>query len=97
MIIQGNELETVRNRKDYKIGPMQDALKHFVMFYTTPENPFGPHKHDGAEFWYIIEGEGVVVLDGEEHAVQADDLIYLAPWSHHGLRTESRVRWICMG
>jgi mannose-6-phosphate isomerase-like protein (cupin superfamily) len=47
--------------------------------------------------WFILEGEALISLDGEEHRVFAGDLIELEPWSDHGLRTETEVRWICMG
>lgn len=97
MIIKGSSIEGVNHRRDYRVGRLQDQIRHFVVFTTTPRNPFGPHKHAGLEFWYILEGEAVVTLDGEEHAVEAGDLVFLAPWTEHGLRTETSARWICLG
>ena len=70
---------------------------HFVIRTTRPQNPFLPHKHEGTEMWFILEGEAILSLDGQDHPVAAGDLIQLKPWSEHGLRTESHVRWICMG
>ena len=97
MIIRGSSLKEVNHRRDYRVREVQDKLRHFVVFTTTPDNPFGPHKHDGFEFWYILEGEAVVTLDGEGHPVEGGDLIYLAPWSEHGLSTETSTRWMCLG
>ena len=85
------------NRLDYPVETVQDQLKHFVIWTTTPDRPFGPHKHDGAEFWYILDGEATVHLDGDEYSVGPGDLVYLAPYSYHGLSSTSRCRWICLG
>lgn len=97
MIIKGSCLKPTRNRLDYHIAEIQEQLKHFVVWTTTPENPFKPHKHEGAEFWYILEGEAIVILDGQDYPVEAGDLVYLAPWSEHGLRATTSARWICLG
>ena len=114
MIVKGASLQETHHRLDYGIKRLQDNLKHFVIWSTRPENPFGPHKHPGWEFlptllaipivgrqswqnWYILEGEGVVSLDGETYPVEPGDLVYLPPESEHGLRTTTSVRWICLG
>lgn len=97
MIIKGNSIEEINHRKDYKVRGLQDQIRHFVVFTTTPDNPFRPHKHAGLEFWHILEGEAVVTLDGEDYAVEAGDLVFLAPWTEHGLRTGKSTRWICLG
>ena len=97
MIVKGASLQETHHRLDYGIKRLQDNLKHFVIWSTRPENPFGPHKHPGWELWYILEGEGVVSLDGETCPVETGDLVYLPPESEHGLRTTTSVRWICLG
>jgi len=55
------------------------------------------HKHAVPELWFIIDGEALVTLDGVEHPVESGDLIVIDPWVEHGLRTESRATWICLG
>ena len=97
MIIKGASLQETHHRLDYGIKRLQDNLKHFVIWSTRPENPFGPHKHPGWELWYVLEGEGVVSLDGETCPVETGDLVYLPPESEHGLRTTTSVRRICLG
>jgi mannose-6-phosphate isomerase-like protein (cupin superfamily) len=102
MIVRGSELSEECGRKPYPIASGATAGWgetgwHFVIRTTTPSNPFGPHKHEGTEMWFILEGKAILSLDGQEHPVAAGDLIQLKPWSKHGLRTASRVRWICMG
>jgi mannose-6-phosphate isomerase-like protein (cupin superfamily) len=102
MIVRGHDLPEENGRKPYPIAPgatagWGDPGWHFVIRTTTPDNPFGPHKHEGTEMWFILKGEAIVSLDGEDHPVTAGDLIQLEPWSEHGLRTEGQVRWVCMG
>ena len=97
MIIRGSELPAPRGRKDYGIGRYQDEVKHFVEWLTAPESPFGPHKHERLEFWYILEGEAIVALEGQESRLAPGDLVVIAPWVDHGLRSESATRWICFG
>ena len=102
MIIRGVHLSEKEGRKPYPVPRGATAGWdhpgwHFVIRTTTPENPFKPHKHEGNEMWFILEGEALLSLDRIESPVTAGDLIVLEPWSEHGLRTETWVRWICMG
>ena len=99
MITKGKSLPVQREagRKPYPLASQEVVIKHFVVRVTTPDNPFIPHKHDQRELWFILEGDATVSLNGEEHPVEAGDLIELAPWVEHGLRTESQVTWICLG
>ena len=102
MIIRSSSLPEENGRKPYPVPPgsttgWDDPGWHFVIRITRPENPFAPHKHEGTEMWFILEGNAQLSLDGTEHPVTAGDLIVPEPWSEHGLRTESEVRWICMG
>lgn len=95
-IIKGRDIPEQNNRKGYDVS-RQDQIGHFALRVTTPANPFTPAKHDEQRFWYILEGEAVVTIDGEVTPVGPDDLIIVAPWTDHSLRSESRVRWICFG
>jgi mannose-6-phosphate isomerase-like protein (cupin superfamily) len=102
MIVRGKDLSEENGRKPYPIAPgategWGQPGWHFVIRTTRPDNPFLPHQHEGAEMWFILEGEATLTLDGQEHPVAAGDLIQLAPWSEHGLRTDAKVRWLCMG
>jgi quercetin dioxygenase-like cupin family protein len=97
MILRAKELEEKEGRRVYPIKSLQKTIGHFVTRRTTKDNPFGPHKHDGKEFWYILKGKGKVLLDGEESIVEEGDLIVLQPWKEHGLTSEEGVDWICFG
>lgn len=97
MIIKGSRIEEVNHRKGYDIEAVQDQIDHFAVRVTTPENPFEPEKHGGQRFWYILEGEAKVTIDGETTIVEPGDLVLLAPWTDHSLRADGWVRWICFG
>jgi len=97
LITRGSELVEVNGRLDYPLASDEIAGRHFAVWTTTPANPFGPHKHEQREIWFILEGYATVSLDEQESSVQGGDMIQLDPWVEHGLRTDGRVRWICMG
>ena len=97
MIIKGSEIPEVNYRKGYDIGNAQKQIGHFAVRVTTPNNPFDPEQHDGQRFWYILEGEATVTIDGETTNVGPGDLVLVAPWTDHSLRTNGQVRWICLG
>ncbi len=50
------------------------------------------HYHKRAtELYYVLEGEGVVVLDGVEHPVKKRSLVHIPPGVVHGARGHMRV------
>ena len=97
MIIHGAELPNSNGRRAYPLDITNVVAKHFVERVTIPTNPFGPHEHDQPELWYILEGTGFVLLGEAEHVVVAGDLITIADGIRHGIRTDSNVRWLCLG
>ena len=97
MIIRGTRDAQRHGRTFYALDGFSVPVDHFVVRETTAENPFVPHRHEKPELWYIIGGEAVVSLGGQEHSVETGDLIRLDPWVEHGLRTSNNVRWICLG
>ncbi len=96
LIVRGSSLTEVNNRLDYGVDKLQEQVGHWVVWRTTPANPFKPHKHALEEFWFILEGEAIVTLEGQDYAVGPGDLICLPAWVEHGLRSDTEARWICM-
>ena len=45
----------------------------------------------GTELYYVLEGEGRVVLDGEEPPVRAGSVVHIPPGVVHGARGRMRV------
>lgn len=48
------------------------------------------HKRS-TELYYVLEGEGVVLLDGEEHPVRQGSIVHIPPSVVHGVRGRMRV------
>ena len=51
-----------------------------------------PHFHKrSTELYYVLEGEGLVTLDGEPHEVKKGSLIHIPPGVVHGAEGKMRV------
>ena len=51
-----------------------------------------PHYHKIAtELYYVLEGEGSVILDGEERAVRKGSMVHIPPGVVHGAVGKMRV------
>jgi 3-dehydroquinate synthetase/quercetin dioxygenase-like cupin family protein len=63
----------------------------FIDLVTVPAgSSIGLHRHgDDEETYVILEGGGVMTLDGHEFRVQARDVIVNRPFGEHGLRNDS--------
>ncbi len=98
MIIKGMPDPENRYRSIYPIGK-KNAIKvnHFVVRTTTQNNPFEPHQHEQEELWYIIEGQGILKENNDDYPVEAGDLIQIKPWVPHGLSSDTKSVWICLG
>jgi quercetin dioxygenase-like cupin family protein len=46
-----------------------------------------PHSHDSDEFYYMLEGEAMMTVGGEERHVTVGDLIRTPPNTIHTIRT----------
>lgn len=65
----------------YQIFPFADHLAHKKIqpfYYEVRKGEIKLHKnaHNGEEFFYIIEGELLFILDGEEHHLSQGDGFY---------------------
>ncbi len=50
------------------------------------------HYHKvGTEIYYVLEGDGSVVLDGVEHAVRKGSIVHIPPGVVHGAKGRMRV------
>ncbi|NLD42656.1 MAG: cupin domain-containing protein [Chloroflexi bacterium] len=97
MIVKRKDLHEVNHRTDYRIQEFQDLLGHLVMRRTTPINPFINKPHAGDRYWFILEGQGTVMVGEEKADVEPGDLIYVPEWTENSLTSDSEVRWICFG
>jgi mannose-6-phosphate isomerase-like protein (cupin superfamily) len=53
----------------------------------APGGWLGHHRHEPAELYYVLEGEGVLTIDGEEHAVTPGTAAYIPGSAEHGIRS----------
>ena len=54
------------------------------------------HAHEPEQTYYILEGSGLMSVDGEEHPVQAGDCIFFPSFAEHGLKNtgEGLLRYL---
>ena len=54
------------------------------------------HHHKASEeFYFILEGRGVIQVDGEEQAVGPGDAILIPPGAWHRIRAITNLRFLC--
>ncbi len=46
----------------------------------------GLHRHDPAEIYYVLEGQGLVTLEGTEHRVGPGSAVFIPGNAEHGIR-----------
>ncbi len=55
------------------------------------------HYHNAEESVIVIEGEGVMVIGGEEHHVKPNDAAFITPGTHHRIMNTGdgpfRIAW----
>jgi mannose-6-phosphate isomerase-like protein (cupin superfamily) len=44
------------------------------------------HAHEPEQMYYVLEGQGLMMVDGEERTVQAGDCIFFPSFAEHGLK-----------
>jgi mannose-6-phosphate isomerase-like protein (cupin superfamily) len=44
------------------------------------------HKHEPEQTYTIIEGSGLMTVDGEQRLVKPGDCIFIPSWAEHGLQ-----------
>jgi mannose-6-phosphate isomerase-like protein (cupin superfamily) len=49
-------------------------------------NSFHPHRHEPAEVYYILEGEGIVSIDNVDHRVRAGSTVFIPGNAWHCAR-----------
>lgn len=73
------------------------GLVEFFAAEDTLEVSEGLHAHDWIEMIYIIRGEGLLQVNGEEYPFQKGSLMRLFPFHIHALKktTEIPVEYVC--
>jgi quercetin dioxygenase-like cupin family protein len=72
------------------LGRPDGPLRFVDLVVLPPGTTIGSHEHgDDEELYVVIEGEGVMTLDGRSFAVTAGDVVANPPRGRHGLRNDS--------
>jgi|EndMetStandDraft_8_1072994.scaffolds.fasta_scaffold498622_2 quercetin dioxygenase-like cupin family protein len=71
-------------------GPADGSSRvGYVLSSYAPGHYMEPHTHKVREqVYHILEGEGVLVIDGVRHRVGPHDVAFLPPGVSHGLYNE---------
>jgi quercetin dioxygenase-like cupin family protein len=51
-----------------------------------PGGALNQHRHAAAEIYFILEGEGIVSIDGHDHAVEPGSIAFIPGGAPHGVR-----------
>lgn len=74
------EGKTERDTYILQLNPSKPKGVGFYIYKMAPGARSAPHRHGGAEEFYIIEGS-IIDNDGTEH--RAGDVVWLAPGTEH--------------
>ena len=71
----------------------QDAGEHVAAWaHAVDIDGAKLHYHKRAtELYYVLDGEGTVLLDGVEHAVRKGSIVHIPPGVVHGAKGRMRV------
>lgn len=92
-----HEGHTARERsacgwRDRLISAEDASLSPAAWVHAVDIDGAKPHFHKrSTELYYVLDGEGVVVLDGVEHAVKKGSLVHIPPGVVHSAIGRMRV------
>lgn len=96
-VLVRHEGETPRERsacgwRDRLISREDAALSPAAWAHAVDIDGAKPHYHlRSTELYYVLQGEGHVLLDGVEHPVTQGSLVHIPPGVVHGARGQMRV------
>ncbi|RFC67530.1 MULTISPECIES: cupin domain-containing protein [Mesorhizobium] len=64
------------------------ALSCGIAEFEPRKGILKPHRHDPAELYHILEGQGILTLEGQERTVTAGDTVFIPGNAEHGIRNE---------
>lgn len=77
-------------REVFKKADFKSNLVHLHETIVLPNSTIGYHLHEGnEEIYYIMEGEGIMTVDGEKKKVTPGDAIITHSGSKHGLENNT--------
>jgi len=72
--------------------PVTDRkMEAFFAEFPLHSKPSAPHQHDGAELIYVLKGQLVVNIDGDETVLDESDALYFDSSAPHSYRQQGRT------
>ena len=70
------------------LGGEETATDSFTAGVTEmqPGGWLGLHRHEPSEVYYIVQGDGLLEIDGEQRAVGAGSTVFIPGDAEHGIR-----------
>ncbi|RJQ74172.1 MAG: cupin domain-containing protein [Desulfobacteraceae bacterium] len=81
------------------IGPRQGWSDYVMRVVELDTDGYSPaHAHPWPHINYMLEGKGILLLDGREHPVQAGSYAFVPAGSHHQFKNAGpgKFRFICI-
>jgi quercetin dioxygenase-like cupin family protein len=75
-----------RSMKEQTEGGYLELVAEFAV---EAGSAVAPHSHHTHEYYYVLSGRGVMVIEEEEREVVPGDFVYIPPNAEHSLRTVS--------
>ena len=97
-IIEMDSPDLKNVKKQILVGP-NDGYDGFMRMFTVGENGYTPyHSHDWYHLTYVVEGEGIVTIDGEKHKIRKGSVSYIPPNTIHGFKNTgtSDLKFLCL-
>lgn len=74
-------------REIFKKSDFKSDLQFFHETIIMPNSTIGYHGHSGnEEIYYVIEGRGLMEVDGQKKIVESGDAVVTYGGSNHGLK-----------
>jgi quercetin dioxygenase-like cupin family protein len=83
------------------ISPETGSDENVLRLFEVGEEGYSAdHKHDFPHYVYVIEGEGVLHLDGKDHDICEGSFAFIPPNIQHQLvnttKEGKKLRFLCM-
>ncbi|OQX54364.1 MAG: hypothetical protein B5M53_05900 [Candidatus Cloacimonas sp. 4484_209] len=94
--LEGDDLKDVK--KQVLVSP-EDGFNGFLRMFIVEKGGYTPyHKHNWYHLNYVVEGEGVVVIEDVEYKLKRGSVAYIPPQMMHSFRNTSdkNLRFLCL-
>ncbi len=85
----------VQRKALVKVGESKTCVQTINYAWLEKGKGFTPHKHDDCEeFYFFLEGEGIMKIDGREFKVKKGDFVIVEKGEWHGLKNSGEEKLV---